>query len=287
MSYVPKQILLADSGSSKTDWLLHIEGKSQTIRTSGLNPYLMSSKEICGVLERELVPYITGFTPLRVCFWGAGCCGQGISVMSEALGRYFPNAMVTVESDLLGAARALYGCNPGVACILGTGANSGVFDGQQIIAHIPPLGYLLGDEGSGSSLGKRFLNQLLKKALPDSLCREFYKKSGFTAEQILFDVYHTRQPNRFLAQFAPFLYEHRHEECVHKLLVEEFQLFFEKNVCPYQRADINIGFVGSIAFYFSEELSYSAHVCGLQIGRILQNPLEAFIHEIPDWLLNN
>lgn len=276
-------LLLADSGSTKTDWLLLADRQALEFQTPGLNPFLMKENEIRALLTAHLVPQLCGKVPACIRFWGAGCRDAGTVAMRQALLSLFPTAEVVVESDLTGAARALFGRQSGIACILGTGSNSGVYDGEQITANTPPLGYLLGDEGSGASLGKRFLNLLLKGALPLSLARDFYHQYALTAGQVLHDVYHSPTPNRFLARFAPFLHAHRQEEVIHELILNEFLAFFKKNVCPYGRTDLKVGFVGSIAYYFSDELRQAALESGFQMGAILRRPLKAFLDN-PDLL---
>ena len=280
---LPEPLLIADSGSTKTDWLLRADGMWQRFQTGGMNPFLMSEEELGRTLADALTADRLRTAPLRVYFWGAGCRDAGACRMNSALRTFFPKADVHVESDLAGAAHALFGSAPGIACILGTGSNSGVFDGRQIVANIPPLGYLLGDEGSGASLGKRFLNALLKGELTQEINGFFYERYATTAARLLHDVYHAAAPNRYLAQFAPFLHATRQHAEIRQLLLDEFMLFFRKNVCPYHRPDLPIGFVGSIAYHFSEELREAARCVGIKAGDTLQQPLDAFL-TMPDRL---
>ena len=274
---VLEPLLLADSGSTKTDWLLCVDGARRRFQTTGMNPFLMSDEVLEQTLSEALAADIIMAAPSRVYFWGAGCRDAGAHRMKRALHALFPGARVRVESDLVGAAYALFGSAPGIACILGTGSNSGIFDGRQLVANIPPLGYLLGDEGSGASLGKHFLNVLLKGELPQEISSSFYASYATDAGRLLHDVYHSPSPNSYLAQFAPFLHTMRHRPEIRDLLLDEFTLFFRKNVCPYHRPDLPVGFVGSIASHFSEELHKAAENLGFTVGCTLQKPLEAFL----------
>ena len=265
----------ADRGSTKTAWLAtSASGETLRLETPGINPFHMDAPAIEAAVHSA--PALTALAPevIALRFYGAGCCGAGLAVVREALDRLFPHAArVAVGSDLDGAARALFGRGSGVACILGTGSNSGLYIDGEPAAHVPPLGYILGDEGSGAVLGRRLVGDVLKGQLPPALRADFEASYGLTADEIVRRVYRQPLPARFLAGFAPFLHRHRHEPPVAALLGEEFDRFFARNVAAYARPDLPVGFVGSIAHFFRAEVAASAARFGLRLGPVLRAPL--------------
>lgn len=273
--------LIADSGATKTDWCvgenLHV---LHMVRTGGINPFHQSEVEIKAVLDNELIPglCIDPESVSYVCFYGAGCTPEKSVKVRRVLESVFLRATITVESDLTGAARALFGDNPGVACIMGTGSNSGLYDGNRIIHNVSPLGYILGDEGSGAYLGKRFVADCLKGVLPDELCTGLLDYLGMTGSQVIDRVYRQSQANRFLASVAPYIYGCRERPEVKTLLSDCFEQFFRRNVLQYQKTLGEspfplVSFVGSVAWYFQEEISRVVYSLGLHTGRFLKAPL--------------
>lgn len=271
-----KIVLTADSGSTKTDWIITNDGKIVAqIATQGINPFMISQADIEKILRTELLRHPQYVQPSAVHFYGAGCRGEQCRVMEKALRNAIPYATeVIVGSDLVGAARALFHDEDGIACILGTGSNSGLFEHNEITQNVSPLGYILGDEGSGAVLGKRLVGDVLKCQLPQAVCEAFYAEFKLTGDEIIQRVYKQPFANRFLASFAPFIHAHRHVPEVNALLVDEFSRFFRRNVAAYNRANLKVSFVGSIAYYFEQELRQAAAQCGFSVGRILKNPLE-------------
>ncbi len=273
-------ILIADSGSTKTDWCLCNEGTPiLAVQTQGINPYHQTEEAIELVLTEELLPQLTRLPDsLHVIFYGAGCandtaCGR----VREAMQRVLAADDITIHSDLLGAARALCGHEEGIACVLGTGSNSCLFDGKDIIANVPPLGYILGDEGSSAVLGRRLVGDCLKNQLPEAVRNEFLAEYNLTQETILEKVYRQPLANRFLASLTPFLSKHREVPEVHTLLVESFVDFFVRNVKQYRRPWLPIHFVGSIANAFKAELKEAAESLGMELGCILKSPMEGLV----------
>lgn len=266
--------LIADSGSTKTDWLLQDKTECITVRTQGINPFMLGSNEISDIIKGELLPQLPLKCPKQVHFYGAGCRGEQTATLKEILHNVFPESTVEVESDMVGAARALCGKSEGVACILGTGENSCLFDGTRIIENIPPLGFILGDEGSGAALGKRLVGDILKKQLSEKIRRQFFTEYHMDVDEIIRRVYKSPLPNRFLASFTYFLHKNRKEKEIQSLIVEEFNIFFRRNVAAYKRPDLPVHFVGSIAVCFSEELRTAAGNNGFQVGHLLKSPLE-------------
>lgn len=277
--------LIADSGSTKTDWCLCNKGSVVlNIQTQGINPYHQTEEAIEEVLREELLPQLTRESRLTahsstsIVFYGSGCANAtACNRIKEALSKVLATEDVTVHSDLLGAARALCGHEEGIACVLGTGSNSCLYNGKEIIANTPPLGYILGDEGSSAVLGRRLVGDCLKNQLPEALRDEFLAEYQLTQEIILEKVYRQPLANRFLASLTPFLSKHKEVPEVHKLLVESFVDFFVRNVKQYRRPWLPIHFVGSIANAFSAELKVAAESLGMELGTIMQSPIEGLV----------
>ena len=277
--------LIADSGSTKTDWCLCNKSTTlSSIQTQGINPYHQTEEAIEEVLREELLPQLKSqelmahSSQLHIIFYGSGCANEtACNRIKEALFKVLDTKDVTIHSDLLGAARALCGHEEGIACVLGTGSNSCLFNGKEIIANTPPLGYILGDEGSSAVLGRRLVGDCLKNQLPEPLRDEFLAEYNLTQEIILEKVYRQPLANRFLASLTPFLSKHREVPEVHKLLVESFTDFFVRNVKQYRRPWLPIHFVGSIANAFPAELKEAAESLGMELGTILQSPMEGLI----------
>ncbi len=268
--------LVADSGSTKTDWLLLDEeyGNSE-FHTTGINPVRDSSSIITNVLMDELVPYIpSACEASKVHFYGAGCMDPYRSELIKILKDIFPNAEITAESDLLGAARALCGKDPGIVCILGTGSNSGLYDGKHIINSISPLGFILGDEGSGAVLGRTLIGNLIKGDMPSGLLEDFLDFFHLTIPEIIDKVYRKPRPNLFLASLVPFIQHHHEIPQIHDMLVSSFRQFLTRNVCHYGHREMPVNFVGSIAHTFKRELSESIEAEGLILGEIIQHPIQ-------------
>lgn len=271
--------LIADSGSTKSSWVL-VEGEErQEFETLGINPIRDSEEEIEQVLMNiPVCPDALNF----VYFYGAGCIPPYSDVVRQLLARRFPKAEIHVESDLLGAAHALCGKEEGIACILGTGSNSCLYNGQHIVENVSPLGWILGDEGSGAVLGRRLVGDVLKEQFSPALCQAFANETGLTRTDIISKVYKQAMPNRFLASLVPFLNRHREETEIQEFLINEFRNFFRRNVASYKRPDLPVSFVGGVAHSYCNELSEAARIEGFTLGRILQKPIEGIV----DYILN-
>lgn len=272
-------ILIADSGSSKTHWSLIRESsfEPETIFTSGINPYYQDSLTISHMLEQEF-PEKT-IQPETIYFYGAGCANHNVnSIVSKALYEFFGTSRIEVESDLMASARALCQDKEGIACILGTGSNSCYFDGITIKEQVPPLGFILGDEGSGAVLGKRLLGDLLKNQLPDEVIIKFYGQYNLNRDDILDRIYKKPFPNRFAAQFTHFIFENISQPAIYGLVYDEFTRFLSRNVLQYKQASkLPINFVGSIAWYFREILEKAISSMNLQTGLICQSPMQGLL----------
>ncbi len=261
-------MLIADSGSTKTSWW--IDG--QHAETTGLNPVRDSEEQIWQVLSS--LPD----TPIReIHFYGAGCIAPFKQRITAALGRKFPGADVEVESDMLGAARALCRHEEGLVGILGTGSNSCYYDGTAIAENVSPLGYILGDEGSGAVLGRRLVGDLLKGQLTPELKERFLADFRLTPTDIIERVYRQPMANRFLASLVPFLQRNRKDEGIHCLLTDEFGRFFRRNIANYHRPTLPIHLVGGIASTFQHEIEEAANAMGYCLGRVIQAPIKDLV----------
>ncbi len=277
MTQTKKHILVADSGSTKTDWAVVSADGHILLRakTQGINPFMLSSAQIVELLSAELLPAIDDFMPLeRVAFYGAGCRPEVCANVADALRLALEVNNVAVASDLLGATRALCGHGEGIACILGTGSNSCLYNGAQIASNVPSLGFILGDEGSGAVLGRLLIGELMKGDMPEGVQQSFREFCPGGIDEVIRRVYKEQFPNRYLASFVPLLHRHRHEPQVSQLLHKEFCRFFRRNTCRYRRPDLDVNFVGSIAAVFEAEVRAAAIECGQRVGTILRAPLD-------------
>ena len=272
------KFLIADSGSTKTDWCIVDEsGAFSTIRVKGMNPYFQDEEEISSEIEKKLLPAVGDNVIDTVYFYGAGCIFDKVKVVENAIKKHITAKRIFVESDLLGVARAVCGKTEGIACILGTGSNSCLYDGDKIVSNISPLGFILGDEGSGAVLGKLLVGDLLKGILPERLKSLFLEQYGLTPAYIIDKVYRQPFPNRFLAGFAPFLAEHLDEPSIYRLVADSFYAFIYRNVKQYHRDDCEVSFVVSIAYFFRDILSAVASDTGIVLGKIVQNPMDGLL----------
>lgn len=272
--------LIVDSGSTKTDWCV-VAGGVVVLRTAGqgINPLQQSVDVIEDIVKTEFVVQFDDACDItEIEFYGAGCRDGMVPRMEMLLRKLFVNAVkVEVCSDVLGAARALFGGREGIACILGTGANSCLYDGRRITANVPPLGYILGDEGSGAVLGRLFINALFKGGLPAAMRDEFLKETGLTLADIINKVYREPLANRFLASTSAFIHNHLYNSRLRSLVVDNFRSFFKRNVNLYGRRDLPVGAVGSIAFYYKSELLEAAEAEGYTVGKVIKSPMEGLV----------
>jgi N-acetylglucosamine kinase-like BadF-type ATPase len=280
--YFSFMILIADSGSTKTDWRL-IDGqeKIRQMSTAGINPYFQSTEEIAasaikgGLLPSFDAEKLDAAAVKEIFFYGAGCGAEAKKkTVEEALRSSFSKAQIVVETDMLGAARALCGKEPGIAAILGTGMNTCYYDGVNIIDNKPSLGYVLGDEGSGAHIGKAFIQAFLNKELPEAISKRFTERFSLSKEEILDHVYRQPYPNRFLASFSKFIYQNLKEQYIIDLVASCFHLFFEKHVCRYEKhKELQLSCTGSVAFYYSNILRAVAAEKGIALRTIVENPI--------------
>ena len=293
-------ILIADSGSTKTDWTLLLSSPEKntnnviaTFKTQGITPIHQTAADIRQILGQELMSQLSTFPRAHlvsmgvldtslvqhasVCFYGSGCTPAHVPMMKQVLNEVLSPKDVEVHSDLMAAARALCGHDAGIACILGTGANSCLYDGEQIVQNTPALGYILGDEGSGSVLGRLFLNAIFKNPKMANLRDKFLEETKQTQADIIKKVYNEPMANRYLASTSTFIIEHLGNPTLRQLVIDNFRQFFRSNIDPYNRKDLPVHFVGSMAFHYRSQLEEAAKLEGYTIGQTLQSPMEGLI----------
>lgn len=278
-------MLIAESGSTKTDWrAVDKSGKIEQFITLGFNPFHQNSQSIAAEIKQNLLPKISTSIS-EVHFYGAGCSSKVMcAIVESALKECFPMALIFVNHDLLAAARGLCGHEKGIACILGTGSNSCVFDGKDIMSNIPALGYILGDEGSGAYMGKQLMADYIIGIMPEKLAADFAAKSGLDKDKIFEAVYQKPLPNRFLASYGKFIFQRLDDPYIMNLVRNSFVDFFNRYVCRYDGyAQLPVHFTGSIAFYFSKVLNAVASEKGVRIGRIVETPAAALVLYHTKW----
>jgi glucosamine kinase len=272
-------ILIADSGSTKTDWrLIDNAKKIHQFTMQGINPYFQTKEQISEIIKTEFLPQLTARNSHHISqlfFYGAGCgTDSKKEIVKTALSENFSSAVVEVNSDLLAAARALCGSEPGIAAILGTGSNTCYYDGKNIVKNRASLGFILGDEGSGAHIGKTFIQAYLNKEMPVALATRFFERFKLSKDDILDAVYKKPMPNRFLASFSLFIYQNLKEQYVVDLVATCFEQFFNIHICKYENHKaIPLSCVGSVAFYYSNIFRAVALKKGVVIDKIIETPI--------------
>lgn len=273
-------MLIADSGSTKTDWvLLDEEHRQSRFKTIGYNPYFVNTEHIYRSLTEELAPQIDPLKVLKVYFYGAGCSTpENVEIVKKALGRCFINAGVYVGHDMLAAARALLGSEKGFAAIIGTGSNTCLYDGSEVELNIDSLGYLLGDEGSGSYIGKKVVKDFMRGYLPELLQKKFSEKYSLNNSEIFHSLYNKPMPNRFLAGFCLFADEHKADPYIRAIVEESFSDFFRNLVSHYPGyRNYTFNCIGSVGYTFRDVLSEVSGKFGMPVGRILHSPIDDLV----------
>jgi glucosamine kinase len=273
-------ILIADSGSSKTEWKIIVNGDpGKSFFSSGINPYFLGSEEIFDLLQKE-IGQLSGKSFSSICFYGTGCNSRSKEdIVRNALKRFASSENIFIASDLLAAARSLCNDEPGIACIMGTGSNSCYYDGMKIVNNIPPLGYILGDEGGGAVLGRKLISGILKKQVPEEVRENFMARYRLSIAEILDNVYTKPFPNRFLGQFAKFLTDNIQVPELKEIVVSSFEDFIRRNILQYpESAYLPVHFTGSIAFHFREILVEQLEINRLVTGDITLSPMEKLVN---------
>lgn len=270
--------LIAESGSTRTEWAL-VEGSTliQRAFTEGLNPFFQTRREISRSVRLGLPELFFKKKLEQVYFYGAGCTShEKKNILGASLVAQFKTP-IQVESDLLAAARGLFKCEAGIACILGTGSNSCFYDGKIIVKNVKAGGYILGDEGSGATMGKAFLSDLLKGLAPSTIANDFYDKFRINNNEVMESVYNRPFPNRFLSTVSYFLADHTSDEYVHALITTNLQSFFKRCICQYDYQNYPIRFVGSVANLYSDTLQNIATEFGATVDIIAESSMNGLI----------
>lgn len=272
--------LIADGGSTKTDWRIIHENEVIEVKTVGFNPYYQDADSIAKELKTNLLPHFSCEIH-EVYYYGTGVTNdEKAQVIKDALLKVFPDLKhIEAHSDVVGAARALCGHQAGIASILGTGSNSCYFDGEKIAFQVPPLGFWLGDEGSGGHLGKSLVLAYLHKEMPTEIRVKFEEKFGMLDRlTILENAYHKPFPNRYFASFSRFIYNNLHDEFCKNLARNCFSEFFEKYIEKYpMKLETQVNFVGSVAFYYKDLISEIAETKEIRVGKVLETPIQGLV----------
>ncbi len=283
-------ILIADSGSTKTDWrIIEHSGKVTALESSGLNPFYLTDREISHEIENSILQKLQPGNVERIFFYGAGCSTpEKNQIIIDGLQRIFPKATIAVASDVVGAARALFKDQPGLSVILGTGTNTSLYNGQDIVMSIPSLGYILGDEGSGACLGRELIKAYLHDELPDAIHDDFNHVYNLTVEDIKHAVYKEVKPNQFFASFTRFIADHINDPFIQTIIRKDFNDLFVKQIMKVDGwQDQKIRFTGSIAYYFKSFLEEIAAEHGAEIDGFLKAPIEELVSYHQDKLKEN
>jgi N-acetylglucosamine kinase-like BadF-type ATPase len=274
-------IFIVESGSTKSDWVL-LDGKNNQsfYSTMGFNPYFHSSELIEHELKRNSPMMLLALEITEVYFYGAGCSSQKMNlIVKKALTKVFPNAVIHVDHDLVACAYSTYLGRPGISCIIGTGSNSCYFDGNKVSEVVPALGYILGDEGSGSYFGKKLLAAFLYHRLPSHLSADFEEMYGLDKEAIVDKIYCEPNANVFIASFMPFIAKHSDEPFFQTMIEAGFKHFMEVHVCCYSNYNsVDIHFVGSLASIFRSALDRAAASLGISVTSVVRKPVEGLVN---------
>ncbi|HSQ44995.1 MAG TPA: BadF/BadG/BcrA/BcrD ATPase family protein [Ginsengibacter sp.] len=276
---MPTIKLIADSGSTKTEWCL-LNGKKKTIIYSqGMSPYFINDVQMEAILKQEVLPHLKKIAVEEIFYYGTGCSNPAnVKMVKKALKNCFAVAKVNVETDVDGAAKGLCGNEKGIACILGTGSSSCYYNGKRIVKNNPGLGYILGDEGSGAYLGKKVIQYYLYNTFDEDLRSRFDAKFVTNANEILNAVYKQPLANRYLASFAIFLAENRGHYMIENIIEDGFNDFFYNHVYKFRESwKYPVHFTGGIAFGFKDVLAEMCDSYQLQLGNVLRNPMEGLI----------
>jgi N-acetylglucosamine kinase-like BadF-type ATPase len=268
-------ILIADSGASKTDWrVINENGEISQHRGIGFNPNYQTTEEMANDLQEDYLINLQDEID-TIYFYGSGCSSPKNKLqVTDALRNVFKKADINVDHDLMAAARATCGKEPGIACILGTGSNSCDYDGEYIIHKRPAPGYILGDEGGGAYIGRKFLQDFIHEEMPNKLREKVIDKFHLDNQTIIENVYQRPFPGRYMASFCRFISDNIRDPYCYLLFYNSFQDFFKKTVFKYKDYKYKpVNFVGSIAFYNSDILRKAAYDAEINVHLILEGPI--------------
>ncbi|MEO7834853.1 MAG: BadF/BadG/BcrA/BcrD ATPase family protein [Ginsengibacter sp.] len=276
---IPPLKLIADSGSTKTEWCVLKNNKPTIFTTQGMSPYFVNSEQVEQIIKTEVFPFLKNNKIDEIYFYGTGCKNPtNIKMFKKVFGKLFPDAFSVIDNDLSGAAKGLCGNEKGIACILGTGSNSCYYNGKKIVKNSPGIGFILGDEGSGAYLGKKVIQHFLYNIFDEDLRARFDAKFVTNDSEILESVYKKPLPNRYLASFAIFLAENRGHYMIENIIEDGINVFFYTHIITYRESQkLPIHFTGGIAYGFKDEVVQLCKNYDLQVGNILRSPMEGLI----------
>jgi len=280
---------VVESGSTKSDWVLIDNNSDQRFfSTIGFNPFFHSSETIENELIKNKELLSLSSQVESVYFYGAGCSSKELNeIVRIGLSRVFTKANIIVDHDLLACAYATYRGKPVISCILGTGSNSCYFDGEKLSEKVPALGYILGDEGSGSYFGKQLLSNFLYNRLPENIATDFRETYNLGKDEIIGKVYKEENANVFIASFMPFVAKHKENDFIKMMIRDGFKKFMEVHVCCFDNyKNVEVNFVGSISEILETQLHEAASEIGINIGRIIRRPVDALVQYHLDYVLN-
>jgi glucosamine kinase len=268
-------ILIADSGSTKTDWrIVSPGGKISQLNTIGFNPYQYTPENLLETIRKELIGSVPSSIK-EIHFYGAGCKSEASkSMLKDAFEILFPEANTQVQDDLTGAVRSLASNKKGFVAILGTGTNACIAENGDINIQLPSLGYILGDEGSGAFLGKELIRRYMLNRLPPELSLRMEKRFELNRDSIVENIYRKPFPNRYLAGFAKWIFQNKEDAVLSEIILQSFRSFFELYICPHpEHKSIPFHATGSVAYYFSAYLKTVAQEYGITVGTITESPI--------------
>ena len=272
-------MMIADSGSTKTNWcFINDLGKKICFETEGYNPYFINTEYISNSLRDNIPDTIRGEKIDELFFYGAGCASGRDDIIEQALQKIFPGVRISIEMDMLGAARGLLGYKPGFAAILGTGTNTCIYDGNKIVKNIDSLGFILGDEGSGGAIGKKLLSEYMRNNMPSDVHDLFWSEYHLSPDEIMHQIYTKPMANRFCAAFCTFINDHIDNSYLQSLVKICFRDFFEKLVSKYENYQhLTFNSIGSIGLHFKSILISASHEFDMKIGQIMSSPMEGLV----------
>ncbi|MCA6066586.1 ATPase [Chryseobacterium sp. RG1] len=274
-------VAIVDGGSTKCDWVILDDFNKVFLKTEtiGFNPNNIAAHLIVPEIEKNISLGSVKNSITKVFFYGSGCgIPENCAIIERELKKFFTQAQIHAKEDLTAAAYAAYRGKPAIVCILGTGSNSCYFDGENLKIKLPSLGFLVGDEGSGSAIGKQLVRRFFMQKLPHDLSCEFEKTYKLTVDEALKNMYHTARPNAYLANFNKFVVERKDHPYFQKMVFDEMMNFFDYQVLPYEESkEAEINFIGSIAYYYENILRSAAAELHLNVGQIVQKPIESLV----------
>ncbi|WP_312819309.1 BadF/BadG/BcrA/BcrD ATPase family protein [Kaistella carnis] len=283
-------IAIIDGGSTKCDWvILENSGKPHLKTTTlGFNPNIINPDFIMKEIDRNPELFFLKNHIEKIFFYGSGCGTEAnAKKVEDEFVKIFPQAEVRIKEDMTAAAYAAYNGKPAMVCILGTGSNSCFFDGEKIRVDLPSLGFLIGDEGSGSALGKNLLRRFFMKKLPQDLERAFIKTYNLTIDEAIKNMYHNPRANAYLGEFNKFIAEHKNHSYFQNMVFDEMKNFLDYQVLPYKEAgEVEINFIGYIAYIYEDILRSAAAELNLTIGKVVQKPIESLVDYHKKYILN-